>query len=319
MKQKKDKSKYLFYVIAIGCLIIFALILLSSVIDIGEKLRNISLYLEIGFYVLVVLVIYLAIIHPIVVIVKSPSLSIVTTMDEKDSRAVAVYKKVAKNIVKNNNLPQDQVLLLTNYKQSEELLFNLNFVFDKTVKKQLNTVIIHNAKTVMISTAICQSARFDMFTVFAVNLKMIKELVLKCGFRPSMKNLSKLTINVFSTALIAEGLENLSLDDVMPKTAMNAIGEIPMLGKVLESVTQGAANALLTIRIGCVTRRYLFADGAVVTKDDIRRQAYKETLKLIPIVIAETISFFPRRIVKFFTKAKNNANDVETEVVENAE
>ena len=92
MKQKKDRSKYLFYVIAIGCLIIFALILLSSVIDIGEKLRNISLYLEIGFYVLVVLVIYLAIIHPIVVIVKSPSLSIVTTMDEKDSRAVAVYK-----------------------------------------------------------------------------------------------------------------------------------------------------------------------------------------------------------------------------------
>ncbi len=318
MKKKKDKSRYLFYLIAIGCLIILALIVLSSIMDIGEKLRTISIYLEIGFYVLVVLIIYLAIIHPIIVIVKSPSLSIVTTMDEKDSKAVAVYKKVAKNIVKNNDLPQDQILLLTNYKESEELLFNLNFVFDKTVKKQLNTVIIHNAKTVMISTAICQSSRFDMMTVFAVNLKMIKELVLKCGFRPSMKNLSKLTINVFSTALIAEGLENLTLDDVMPKTAMNAIGEIPMLGKVLESITQGAANALLTIRIGCVARRYLFTDGAVVTKEDIRRQAYKETLKLIPIVIAETISFFPRKIVKFFTKTKNN-NDMEAEVVSDAE
>lgn len=318
MKKKKDRTKVLYYIIAIGCLTIFALILLSSVMDIGEKLRRISIYLEIGFYVLVVFVIYFAIIHPITVIVKSPSLSIVTTMDKKDSRAVAIYKKVAKNIVKNNQLPEEQVLLLTNYKESEELLFNLNFVFDKTIKKQLNSVIIHNAKTVMISTAICQSARFDMLTVFAVNLKMVKELVLKCGFRPSMKNLSKLTVNVFSTALIAEGLETLSLDDVMPKTAMNAIGEVPMLGKVLESVTQGAANALLTIRIGCVARRYLFTDGAVITKEDIRRQAYKETLKLIPIVIAETISFFPRRIVKFFTKAKKT-EDMKEEVMADAE
>lgn len=318
MKQKKDRTKILYYVIAIGCLIVFALMLLSSLIDIGEKIRQIAgvgIYLEITFYVLVALIIWLAIIHPIKVIVTSPSLSIVTTMDEHDSRAVAIYKKVAKNIVKNNELPDDQALLLTNYKKSEELLLNLNYVFDKTVKKQLNNVIISNAKTVMISTAICQSARFDMITVFTVNLKMIKELVLKCGFRPSMKNLSKLTINVFSTALIAEGLENLTLEDIMPKSAMNIISEVPMLGKVLESITQGAANALLTIRIGCVARRYLFSDGAVVTKEDIRRQAYKETLKLLPLVIADTVSFFPKKIVKFFTKNKNENN----EVVENAE
>lgn len=293
----------------VGCLIIFALILLSSVIDIGEKLRQVSLYLEIGFYVLVALVIYLAIIHPIIVIVRSPSLSIVTTMDQHDSRAIAVYKKVAVNIVKNNNLPADQKVLLTDYKKKEELLVNLNYVFDQTIKGQLNKVIISNAKTVMISTAICQSARFDMITVFAINLKMVKELVLKCGFRPSMKNLSKLTINVFSTALIAEGLENLTIEDVMPKSAMNAIAEVPMLGKVLESITQGAANALLTIRIGCVARRYLFNDGAVVTKEDIRRGAYKETLKLIPLVVADTVSFFPKKIVKFFSKFKNNNSD----------
>ena len=309
VKKKKDKSRFLYYVIAIGCLIIFSLILLSSVIDIGEKLRQVSLYLEIGFYVLVALIIYLAIIHPIIVIVRSPSLSIVTTMDQHDARAIAVYKKVASNIVKNNNLPVDQKVLLTDYKKKEELLVNLNFVFDQTIKGQLNHVIISNAKTVMISTAICQSARFDMVTVFAINLKMIKELVLKCGFRPSMKNLSKLTVNVFSTALIAEGLENLTIEDVMPKSAMNAIAEVPMLGKVLESITQGAANALLTIRIGCVARRYLFSDGAVVTKEDIRRAAYKETLKLIPLVIADTVSFFPKKVVKFFSKFKNNNSD----------
>lgn len=306
MKKKKDKSKLLFYIIAITCLIIFTLILLSSILDIGEKLRNISIYLEYGFYVLTIILIIVGIIWPIVAIVKSPSLSIVTSLDDRSREAIRVYKKVAKVIVKNNDLPEEELLMLVNYKNPEELLFNLNYVFENCIKKQLNGIIISNAKTVMISTAICQNGRFDMITVFAVNLRMIKQLVERCGFRPSMKNLSKLTINVFTTALIADGLENLKLEDVVPKTALSALQEIPMLGKVLESVLDGAANALLTIRIGCVARRYLYADGAYVTKDSIRSSAYKEALLIIPQVISETIAFFPRKVVRFFSTNKNS-------------
>lgn len=298
----KDKSRYFFYVIGIGVLIIFLLMVLSSILNIGERLRNISIYLEYAFYVLFALIFVLLIVYPIVVIVAAPSLSIATTLDKNDARNIAIYKKVAKNIVKANELPHEEKILLTEYKNKEELLVNLQYVFDKSVKKQLNKIIIADAKTVMISTAICQSSRFDMITVFAVNLKMVKSLVTQCGFRPSMKNLSKLTVNIFGTALIAEGLENLNLEDILPKGSLDALNNVPILNTVLESVMQGVANALLTIRIGCVCRRYLFTDGAVVTKEDIRREAYKETLKLLPLVIADTISFFPKKIVKFFSK-----------------
>ncbi|MDE7263546.1 MAG: YcjF family protein [Anaeroplasmataceae bacterium] len=303
-KVKKDRSRFLFYVIAIGVLILFLLMLISSLLDIGEKLRNVSVYLEYGFYVLVVLLFYFVIVQPIIIIIKSPSLSIATSLDQSNPKAVAIYKKVAKNIVKSNELPEEEKLLLTQYKNKEELLFNLQYVFERTVKKQLNHIIIQDAKTVMISTAICQSARFDMVTVFAINIKMIKELVVQCGFRPSMKNLSKLTINVFGTALIAEGLENLKLEDIMPKSSLDFLNNMPYLGVVLESVIQGAANALMTLRIGCVCRRYLFNDGSIITKEDIRKQAYKETIKLLPMVVADTISFFPKRIVKFFTNRR---------------
>lgn len=317
MKKKKDKSRYLFYSIAIGCLILFLLILLSALLDIGEKLRKISEYLEYGFYGLVVILSYFVIIQPILIIVRSPSLSIATTLEATDSRTIAIYKSVAKNICKSNDLPQEQIILLKEYKNKDELIFNLQYVFEKSVKNQLNQIITHHAKTVMISTAICQSARFDMITVFTVNLQMIKQLVVKCGFRPSMKNLSKLTINVFGTALIAEGIENLKLEDIVPKTSLEFLNNVPYLGTVLESVLQGAANALMTIRIGCVCRRYLFSDGAVVTKEDIRRQAYKETLKLLPLVISQTIAFFPKRIVKFFTNRKKDVDD-EGEIVDAA-
>lgn len=315
MKIKKKKEGNIYKILAAGCIFLFVIILLSSILDVGIRLRETALfgsfgvYVEIAFYIVVVLVAYLAIVYPIMKIVKSPSLSIVTTLDPMDSKAIAVYKKVSKNIISANDLTEEEVLLLTSYKTNEELLFNLQVVFDQSIKKQLNKIIVSNAKTVMISTAICQSARFDMVTVFGVNLRMIKELVEKCGFRPSMANLSKLTINVFSTALIAEGLENLNLEDILPKSTMSAVSEIPMLGKTIESITQGAANALMTVRIGCVCRRYLFNDGQVITKEEIRRQAYKETLKLIPLVLADTITFFPKKVVKFFGK-KDSVDEV---------
>lgn len=302
----EKKTKYIWYSIAICSLILFFLILLSSVIDMGEKLRNISVILEILFYVLVVAIVFLGIVNPIRIIVSSPSLKIATSLDQNDPKVYQIYKQVAKNIVKNNDLNEEQTKALTTYKSKEELLISLQIVFQDTVKKQLNGIIIKNAKVVMISTAICQSSRFDMLTVFTVNLQMVKQLVVKCGFRPSMKNLSKLTVNVFSTALIAEGLENMRLEDVLPNSTMQVLGEIPFIKPLISSVLQGIANALMTIRIGCVCRRYLFSDGSVVTKEDIRKQALKEAVKLLPLVLADTITFFPKKIVKFFTSKKKD-------------
>ena len=239
----------------------------------------------------------------------SPDLKIVTSFDQGDPRIYKTYKMVAKNIVQNNELPEESQTLLTNYQTREELLINLQYVFKVNIKKDLNRIIVNYAKTVLISTAICQSARFDMITVFTVNLQMIKKLVEKCGFRPTYKNLSKLTINVFGTALIAEGLENMRLEDILPTSSLTAISEIPFIKPLLSSVIQGITNALLTMRIGCVTRRYLFMDGAVITKEEIRKQSLKEAAKLLPLVITDTITFFPKKIVKFFTNRKKKAEE----------
>lgn len=304
------KTKYIWYTLAICCLLLFALILLSSIIALGERLGRIHLAVEIIFYVLIAVLVFFGIINPIRIIVGSPDLAIVTSLEQNDPKVYKVYKKVASNIANNNNLPDDSLKLLTEYQTKEELLINLQYVFATDIKKDLNKIIINQAKVVLISTAICQSARFDMITVFTINLQMIKQLVLKCGFRPSMRNLSKLTVNVFGTALIAEGLENMRLEDVLPASSLNVLGEIPLIKPLLSSVLQGIANALLTIRIGCVTRRYLFSDGAVVTKEDIRRQALKEAAKILPLVVADTITFFPKKIIRFFSSKKKNDNEV---------
>lgn len=313
---KKSKTKIFWISIAIGCLIVFTLMLLSSVINIGERLRKIHVSVEIAFYVLVFLIVFLVIINPIRIILTSPSFEICTTLDPDSHKVRSVYRAVARNMAKNQNVDEEHRLLLTKYKNYAELQMNMTVVFHDCIKKNLNNIIIKKAKTVLISTAICQNARMDMITVFSVNLNMIKDLVTECGFRPNMTNLSKLTVNVFSTALIAEGLESISIDDILPNSVNNALGQIPFIKPVMASVTQGIANALLTIRIGCVTRKYLFNDGNIITKEDIRKSAFKDSLILLPMVLYGTLTFIPKKIVHMFgSKNKENKKSAPDETL----
>lgn len=313
---KKSKTKIFWISIAIGCLIVFTLMLLSSVINIGERLRKIHVSVEIAFYVLVFLIVFLVIINPIRIVLTSPSFEICTTLDPDSHKVRSVYRAVARNMAKNQNVDEEHRLLLTKYKNYDELQMNMTVVFHDCIKKNLNNIIIKKAKTVLISTAICQNARMDMITVFSVNLNMIKDLVTECGFRPNMTNLSKLTINVFSTALIAEGLESISIDDILPNSVNNALGQIPFIKPVMASVTQGIANALLTIRIGCVTRKYLFRDGNIITKEDIRKSAFKDSLILLPMVLYGTLTFIPKKIVHMFgSKNKENKKSAPDETL----
>lgn len=313
---KKSKTKIFWISIAIGCLIVFTLMLLSSVINIGERLRKIHVSVEIAFYVLVFLIVFLVIINPIRIILTSPSFEICTTLDPDSHKVRSVYRAVARNMAKNQNVDEEHRLLLTKYKSYDELQMNMTVVFHDCIKKNLNNIIIKKAKTVLISTAICQNARMDMITVFSVNLNMIKDLVTECGFRPNMTNLSKLTVNVFSTSLIAEGLESISIDDILPNSVNNALGQIPFIKPVMASVTQGIANALLTIRIGCVTRKYLFRDGNLITKEDIRKSAFKDSLILLPMVLYGTLTFIPKKIVHMFgSKNKENKKSASDETL----
>lgn len=308
MKKEKTKNRNkIWYLIAFGVILLFLLILASSLINVGERLRSVNQYLEYAFYVLSFLLVYFLIINPIRIILVSPAFSIETVMDKPSRRRYATYKKVANNLMAREDISQkEKDKLKISIKDPEALQKDLNEIYNSTMKKLMNRVILKNAKTVLISTAISQNGRLDLFTVLVVNIKMIKELVVMCGFRPSYKNLAKLTINVFTTALIAEGLENLNINDLIPTSTANMLGEIPLIKPVMSSVAQGITNGLLTIRIGIVTRKFLFADSKELTKSDIRKGAFVESMKFLPILIKDSVVSLPQ---KFFDMFKRNKNE----------
>lgn len=316
--KKKDSTKIFWYLIAIGVTLLFILILLSSILDVGERLRRIHAYVEYGFYGVSFILVYFLIIRPVHIILFSPTFSVETTLDEHKIHNHSIHRRVAKRLLMDEKLKDDDVVRLNDALNSnpEDLKLALNSVFNSHVKKEMNSVIRKHAKTVMISTAISQNGRLDFFTVIVVNLRMIKELVVMCGFRPSYKNLAKLTLNVFTTALIAEGLENMDITDIMPTSTMNTLSEIPFIKPVLSSVTQGISNALLTLRIGIVARKFLFSDAKEITKEEIRRTALLEAAAMIPQVIGEALMILPKRIANLFKKQeKKDVPDIEPEAV----
>ena len=74
MDNKKSKAKFLWYAIAIGVIILFLLMLLSSVLAVGERLNRINKWIEYGFYALVVFLVYVLILRPVHIILFSPIL-----------------------------------------------------------------------------------------------------------------------------------------------------------------------------------------------------------------------------------------------------
>lgn len=311
--KKKDSTKIFWYLIAIGFILLFVLMLLSSVLDVGDRLTAISPYLAYGFYALAAILVWLLIIRPINIIMFSPSFSVETTLDEATRKNYLVYKRVAKRLIALDTFPpEEEKKLLAAMGSSILLREALNETFNTYIKKEMNQVIRKNAKTVMISTAISQNGRLDFFTVVVVNIKMIKELVVMCGFRPSFKNLAKLTTNVFTTALIAEGLENMDIGDILPTSTVNAIGDIPFIKPIVSSVAQGMGNALLTLRIGIVARKFLFSDAKEITKEEIRRTALLEAAGMMPLVMADAFMMLPKRIGMLFKKpeSKQKASDL---------
>lgn len=308
------KKKNIFWImIGIGSVIIILLILLSSILDVGEHLRKINKYVEYAFYVLSFLLVYFLILNPLRIIIFAPTFSVATILDKDVKHKRKTYKKVTKNLIRSGNLKEeDRSLLVQSLKNGSQLDEALNTYFNKSLKAEINKIIIRNAKSVMVSTAISQNGRLDFISVVVINVKMIKEIVLKCGFRPSYPKLGKLAANVFSTALIAEGLEGLDFSDLFPTSTTNFLSEIPLIKPVASSILQGISNALLTIRIGIVTRKYLFTEYKNISKSEIRISSIKESIKVLPVVVKDVMAFFPNKIANLFRKPKNaNSEEVD--------
>ncbi len=129
---------------------------------------------------------------------------------------------------------------------------------------EADTVVRRTASTVFLSTALMQNGRLDALILLFTQIQMVTRVARVYVQRPSPRELVRLYVNVAGTAFIASGLESLDLGEMVAPLATSVVpalkGGLPMLSGIsallVKCVSNGAANAFLTLRVGEVARRY---------------------------------------------------------------
>src|SRR5580765_484531 len=158
-------------------------------------------------------------------------------------------------------------LRLTNNPRTRELPLGTDAEVEIAIahlSKQADVVVRRTASTVFLSTALMQNGRLDGLIVLFTQIQMVGQIARIYVQRPSPRELMRLYANVSVTAFVASGLESLDLGEMVAPLAVSVVpalkGGIPGLSGIsallVKCVSNGAANAFLTLRVGEVARRY---------------------------------------------------------------
>lgn len=214
----------------------FVILLLGNVISIGEKIASLShvAWAEYAFYALILVVFYVVVIRPVVRVHRAPQIPALSIDGEwNTAQLVAFGHKLADNcnyIPKDKSCPELRKLHqqrlredLERYATSKEELVQ---IISEELKLRIeggelketsgphiedmysvriigiNRRIIEWAKSVFMITAISQNGKLDTVSVLYMNYKMIEDVIMASGFRPTRQQLFRQYVNILVTSLM---------------------------------------------------------------------------------------------------------------------
>ena len=292
----RNENKRIWITIGIAAFVVMVIIVTSCIIDIYEKAYNINQYFGYGVLAVLLLLILGFIIIPLCKLFFTPSFTLDASKNEEHltRRNYRTLKSVAKNIIKcKNSVPVDEKeQLMVVMSNRYELRDKLNFIYDKYIKKDINKIIWATSVKVACSTGISKNNTFDAGTTIISNIRMIMQIVVKCGYRPTYTKLGKLMFKVFRNALIAYSIESSNIAESLVNACSKFFKDLPAIGKPIAAIMEGAANGFLTARIGVITRKYLYNEFRInnIGKniEEIENEIYQESIKEAKLIIDES-------------------------------
>lgn len=307
-------KKFIVYLVALAATILLLFYSFSRATEIGLTLRETHVAMEIAYYVVLITVLYFLLIRPLFIILFAPYYSVSSFVDDEVKNTKGLRKR-AKSLIKNNVLDKttEEVLMnALNNKDKKVLNQRMAIIYNNQLKKKIDEIVVGSARDTMFLTAVSQSSFFDSLIVLINNFRMVKKIVVLCGFRPSFFRLAKLYINIVSSTLIADGLQKLDISSLI-STSIQGTGKV-----LTNSAVNGVINAFFMLRIGVLTRNYLYAEDPKKDRISLKNSAFVEASKLIPSFISElifgTVSNVVSTIGKVFKKEKKEKEPEEEEL-----
>lgn len=267
----------------------FVILLLGNIIIIGEKIASLLnvAWTEYAFYALILIVFYAIVIRPVVRVHRAPQIPALSIDgDWEVAQLVAFGNKLADNchyIPKDKTCPElrklhqqkmreDIARYATDKDELVQILSNelklrieggeLKEVTGPRVEDVhsvriigINRRIIEWAKSVFMVTAISQNGKFDTVSVLYMNYKMIEDVIIASGFRPTRQQLFRQYVNILVTSLMTFVASEVfkDMDSVAP----------------FESLADASPDAASDIDLSAVELSDVAADATDVDLDDI--------------------------------------------------
>lgn len=276
----KKNTKTTLCLLAGSVLLLLCLSIFGNLLTIGDHLTKTSPILGTLFYLLVSALVVFGILFPILQVWKAPVFSLYMLRDRQGRAKMRWCNRLVANLTRNTTLSDEESHQLRCYltcgDETDDLLISF-------FKNKFTPIIAEDmkkaAKAAFLSTAISQTALYDMLSMLSVNLNLIKTIVHDCGYRPSGLSLIRLYLRVLGTAFLAGGMEDMDLEELLPLISGNAAMKLP--GLVMASAAQGLVNAFTTYRVGVLTRNYLFAEHGPLSPQEAKKESYQEALSLM--------------------------------------
>lgn len=284
--KRREKPGIWIIILCISLVIIVGMMLVSNAMAIGTQLRSIHPYMEIAFYVLIAVVVLGGIVYPLFGVFFVPIFSL-EKLHSADGRARQKWcKRLVNNLLENVDLtPEEQEEVRGYLKMEDETDDKLIEFFDRKITPELNREIYDTAKKMFIVTAVSQNSVYDILGMASGNFCLIKRITEICGFRPNNAQIFRLYVRVLSMTLIAGNLEEMNIEELIPLATEGALGKA--LGIVAASATQGAINALTTLRMAAVTKNYLLNADVSMTRKELRKKSYAEAFAILKSILKQ--------------------------------
>lgn len=292
--------------VGIGLLVLLLIIAFNNVIQISSFMSGIHPLLgQITLVVLLLLLISLFLLPFISFLSYRKAMPI--PEDENSPEFILYLKETRKRLQKNKYLKEIDFQFLEGPDLKDQIIRAYEILGKKS-----RVLVKSKATGVFLSTAISQNGVLDSFFVLGTLTKMLWEISRIYEERPSITRLASLYGNVAATVLMARGIEDMDLLDEQIEPLIASIlgggmatlvpGAVMATNLVVNSITEGSVNALLTLRVGCIAERYL---GSVTTPERkaLRRSATLEACGMLGEVMKDNTVL----ILKAFAKGAKNA------------
>lgn len=308
----------------IGVLVI---LLMGNVITVAEKLGEIchTVYVEYAFYALILVLLIAFVLIPIIKVHTAPEFPAMRLVDE--TADMKKLRSFAKRLVSGCGYIEDAEVRASHQRQIREELEScsedmecLKAFIDREVtlrfdgNKEMGVPGINSrmkewAKSVFMITAVSQNNLVDSAVLLVMNYRQVEDLVLATGFRPTRAQMFRIYANILTTTLVSYCTSEVLSDLAGETTLAGAMANLKIPGVISESAIQGAVNALLTLRIGYVTRTFLMEGPDALAGRQRRREvslkAFKEAFTAIPGVLAGTAATMGKGLMNLFKGKKS--------------